>query len=138
MGQTSLCQSDYRICESNISLEQSNEIAYFFPYWYWILRVDRNILGWVSSKAGVATLVTVLLNWLCLIKESMEPTNFFCMVIQIQTIKQLLVWHGQKFLRPILSHGTLKFFMHADVNSGKLKITLIIFGWSWSKIVMGL
>ena len=60
----------------------------------------------------------------------MEQTDIFLMVIQIQTSKQLLVWHGQKLLRPILSHGTVKFFMHADVNSRELKITLIIFGWS--------
>ena len=76
MGQTSLCQSDCRIFKSNISLEHSDEIACFFAYWYQKLRVDRKILGWVWSEMGVATLVTGLLNWLYLIKESMKQTDF--------------------------------------------------------------
>ena len=25
-------------------------------------------------------------------------------------------------------------FLHADTNFGKLKVTLIIIGWAWSKI----
>ena len=29
-------------------------------------------------------------------------------------------------------------FLHADANSGELRITLIIFGWLWSKITIGL
>ena len=72
MGQTSLCQSDCRIFKSNISLEHRNEIAYLFAYLYQKLRVDRKIFGRVWSKMGVATLLTGLLNWLYLIKESME------------------------------------------------------------------
>ena len=42
----------------NISLEQSNEIVYFFTCWYQKLRVDKKILGWVWSEMVVATLVT--------------------------------------------------------------------------------
>ena len=45
-------------------------------------------------------------------------------------------------------HGTLKLtvsqkwtvrikgFSHVDINSGKLKVDLMIFGWAWSKMVM--
>ena len=36
--------------KSNISLEQSNEIVYFFTCWYQKLRVDRKILGWCGQK----------------------------------------------------------------------------------------
>ena len=36
--------------KSNISLEKSNEMVYFFTYWYQKLRVDRKILGWCSHK----------------------------------------------------------------------------------------
>ena len=32
--------------KSNISLEQSNKIVYFFTCWYQKLRVDRKFLGW--------------------------------------------------------------------------------------------
>ena len=42
----------------NISLEQSNEIVYFFTCWYQKLRVDRKILGWVWPEMVVAILVT--------------------------------------------------------------------------------
>ena len=30
------------------------------------------------------------------------------------------------------------FFLHVDANSGKLRVTLIIFEWFWSKRCMGL
>ena len=45
-------------------------------------------------------------------------------------------------------HGTLKLtvsqkwtvrikgFSHVDINSGTLKVDLMIFGWAWSKMVM--
>ena len=58
--------------------------------------------------------------------------------------------HDQKWVRLLLSHGTLNMlycknewmnwddFLYADANSGKLKITLIIFGWSCSKMGMWL
>ena len=36
--------------KSNISLEQSDEIVYFFTCWCQKLRVDRKILGWVWSE----------------------------------------------------------------------------------------
>ena len=57
--------------KSNISLEQSDEVVYFFTCWYWKLRVDRNIMGWVWSKMGVATLVT---RW---IVELMDKLSWF-------------------------------------------------------------
>ena len=44
--------------KSNISLELSDEIVYFFTCWYQKLRVDRKILRWVSSEMVMATLVT--------------------------------------------------------------------------------
>ena len=57
--------------KSNISLEQSDEVVYFFTCWYWKLRVGRNIMGWVWSKMGVATLVT---RW---IVELMDKLSWF-------------------------------------------------------------
>ena len=72
--------------KSNISLEQSDEIVYFFACWHWILRVDRKTLGGC----------------------------------------------GQKWLRLPWSHGVWMNwvnFLNADANSGKLRITLIVFGW---------
>ena len=55
-------QSDWPIrlqdFKSNISLEQSDEIVYFFTRWYQKLSADRKILGWVWSEMVVATLVT--------------------------------------------------------------------------------
>ena len=36
----------------NISLEQSNEIVYFFTCWYQKLRVDRKILEWCVTRNG--------------------------------------------------------------------------------------
>ena len=36
----------------NISLEQSNEIVYFFTCWYQKLRVDRKILEWCVARNG--------------------------------------------------------------------------------------
>ena len=38
--------------KSNISLEQSNEIVYFFTCWYQKLRVDRKILEWCVARNG--------------------------------------------------------------------------------------
>ena len=43
--------------KSNISLEQSDKIVYFFTYWYRKLRIHRKILGWLWSEVVVATLV---------------------------------------------------------------------------------
>ena len=44
--------------KSNISLKQSDEIVYFFTWWYQKLKVDWKILGWVWSEMIVANLVT--------------------------------------------------------------------------------
>ena len=62
----------------NISLEQSNEIVYFFTCWYQKLRVDRKILGWVWSQVVVANLAT---RW---IDEWMDELSWFFMLMQIQ------------------------------------------------------
>ena len=35
-------------------------------------------------------------------------------------------------------NGWSELIFHADANSGKLRITLIVFGWLWSKMDMGL
>ena len=59
--------------KSNIYLEQSNEIVYFFTCWYQQLKVDRKILGWVWSEMVVATLVT---RW-------MNDRSWFFMLMQI-------------------------------------------------------
>ena len=44
--------------KSNISVEQSDEIVYFFTCRYQKSRVDRKILGWVWSDMVMATLVS--------------------------------------------------------------------------------
>ena len=62
----------------NISLEQSNEIVYFFTCWYQKLRVDRKILGWVCPQVVVANLAT---RW---IDEWMDELSWFFMLMQIQ------------------------------------------------------
>ena len=55
--------------------------------------------------------------------------------------------YGQKWVWLLWSHGSKTdciskknqwnrmIFLKSNTSSGKLKITLIIFGWSWSKIV---
>ena len=84
--------------KSNISLEQNNEIIYFFTCWYQKLGVDRKILGWVWwSEMIVAT------------------------------------WPQSEWM-----NGWTELIFHDDENSGKLRITLIISGWLWSKLGMGL
>ena len=60
--------------KSNIYLEQSNKIVYFFTCWYQKLKVDRKILGWVWSEMVAATLIT---RW-------MDERSWFFMLIQIQ------------------------------------------------------
>ena len=64
--------------KSNISLEESSEIVYFFASWYQKLRVDRRTLGWVWSETIVATLVT---RWM---DEWMDEASWFFMLMQIQ------------------------------------------------------
>ena len=59
--------------KSNISLEQSDELVYFFTCWYRKLRVDRKILGWLWTEVFATTLVTRWMDeWTELI---------FCMLI---------------------------------------------------------
>ena len=74
-------QSDWPIrlqdFKSNISLEQSDEIVYFFTRWYQKLSADRKILGWVWSEMVVATLVT---RWM---DEWIGKLSWFFMLIQI-------------------------------------------------------
>ena len=50
--------------KSNISLEQSNEIVYFFTCWYQKLRVDRKILGWVWSEMFLMVAPTLVAGWM--------------------------------------------------------------------------
>ena len=64
--------------KSNISLEQSNEIFYFFTCWYQKLRVDWKILGWVWPEMIVSILVT---RWM---DEQMNEWSWFFMLMQIQ------------------------------------------------------
>ena len=81
IGPKRSCQSAWRIFISNVFLEKSEKIAFFYACWYHKLRVGRKILLFCNN-------------------EWMKWTDF----------------------------------LHIDANSGKLKITLIIFGWSWSKL----
>ena len=62
LGQDGLGESGCRIFKANIFLERSVEIACFFECSYQKLSVDREILGWVLSKMGVATRIIGLLN----------------------------------------------------------------------------
>ena len=57
--------------KSNISVEQSDEIVYFFTCRYQKSRVDRKILGWVWSDMVMATLVS---RWM---DEWKEWTSWF-------------------------------------------------------------
>ena len=84
--------------KSNISLEQSNEIVYFFTCWYQKLRVDKKY--WVGVvRKGCGHPGHKVNGWM---------------------------------------NGWTELIFHADANSGKLRITLIIFGWLWSKMGRGL
>ena len=85
---------------SNISLEQSNKIVYFFTCWYQKLRVDRKILGWKCIV--VATLVTRWMDewsWL----EWDELSGFFAYWCKFRKVKNYFNnfwmavgenWHG--------------------------------------------
>ena len=64
--------------KSNMCLEQSNEIVYFFTCWYQKLRVDRIILGLVCSEMIEATLVT---RWM---DEWIDEPRWFFMLMQIK------------------------------------------------------
>ena len=75
--------------KSNISLEQSNEIVYFFTCWYQKLRVDKKY--WVGVvRKGCGHPGHKVNGWM---------------------------------------NGWTELIFYADTNSGKLRITLIIFGW---------
>ena len=124
MGQNSVSPSDCRI-SNQISLEQSDEIVYFFTcwsrklrvdrkilgcVWSWKLRVDIKILGCVWSEMVIATLVTRLMgewmNW-----------GDFSMLIQIKNFFTIFGWFVVKN-----GHGTLisewmdeSNFLHANI-----------------------
>ena len=67
---------------SNISLEQSDKIVYFFTCWYQKLWVDRKILGWFWSGVVVTNLVTRYMDeWIDLI---------FCMLIH--GVRKVWLW----------------------------------------------
>ena len=61
----------------NISLEQSNEIVYFFTCWYQKLRADRNI-SVVWPEMVVAILVT---RWM---DEWIDQLSWFFMLMRIK------------------------------------------------------
>ena len=117
--------------KSNISLEQSDEIVYFFACWHEKLRVDGKILGWVWSKIVAATLVTwwmVKLSWFftcwCKFRKVTKYFNNLWVVVARNG-------HGTLFLNVWMN---LADFMHANIYSSKLKVTLIVIGWTWSNM----
>ena len=117
--------------KSNISLEQSDEIVYFFACWHKKLRVDGKILGWVWSKIVAATLVTwwmVKLSWFftcwCKFRKVKKYFNNLWVVVARNG-------HGTLFLNVWMN---LADFMHANIYSSKLKVTLIVIGWTWSNM----
>ena len=61
--------------KSNISLEQSNEIVYFFTCWYQKLRVDRKILEWCVARNGCGHPGHKVNGWV---------NGWFFMLMQIQ------------------------------------------------------
>ena len=63
MGQNALGQSDYRIFKSTISLEQNDEKAWFFAYWYrfmenrsWLKNIGVAVVKNECGHSGVRTL----------------------------------------------------------------------------------
>ena len=83
----------------SISLEQSDEIVYFFTCWYRKLRVDRKILGWLWTEVFATTLVTRWMDeWTELI---------FCMLIY-GVKKSVLGMYMVKYGCDLLGPNTLK------------------------------
>ena len=66
MAQNAFDQSDCSIFKSTKSLEQNDEKAWFFAYWYRFMenRIWLKNIGVAVVKMGVATLFSGLSNWL--------------------------------------------------------------------------
>ena len=52
-------------------------------------------------------------------------------------------WHVPSRHRTLKSpvsqeSNELSWFLHAGINSGKLKVNLIVFGWAWSNMSVAL
>ena len=74
MGQNALGQSDFRIFKSNLSLEQSDEKAWFFACWYrfmeiksWLENIGEGIVKNACDHSGLRTQQQVVfqkgINW---------------------------------------------------------------------------
>ena len=81
----------------NISLEQSNEIVYFFTCWYQKLRIDRKILGLLWSEVVATTLVT---RWM----DEWIEMIFFMLIYVVREAKSYFGYaHGQRWPWPFSS-----------------------------------
>ena len=63
--------------KSNISLEQRDEIVYFFTCWYWKLRADRKTLGVGVVRNGCGHPGYKMNGWM-----NGWTELFFCMLMQ--------------------------------------------------------
>ena len=77
---------------SNISLEQSDYIVYFFTCWYWKLRFDRKILWWLQPPRWINEL-----SWF-----------YACSYMVSEKLKVILGAHMVKYDFEHLGPGTLK------------------------------
>ena len=86
MYQNALDQSYGRIFKSNVSLEQNDEVAWFFAYWYKFMEIKswlKNIWwGVVKNGCGYSDHMTLKL---AVSQEGIDGINgFFWMLIHIQ------------------------------------------------------
>ena len=93
--------------KSNMSREQSEEIVYFSTCWYWKLRVDRKVLGWLWSEVVATT-------WSQ--GEWMNELSWFfaCSYMVSGRLKLTLGIHMVKYDCDILGPGILKSAMSQE------------------------
>ena len=99
MVQNALGQTDCRIFKSTISLEQTDEIAWFFICWYKCMEIK------------------------CWLKKLV---NNGCSHSDHRTLNLVVSEEGSNN-----NNNKLIFGMVMQIEPGKLKVTLIIFGWWW-------
>ena len=101
-----MCRDTLGQLDCKIFMEQSDEITKFLHVDtnLWKLNVDWNLLGWAWSKKLVNKKRCV---------HSIHGTQN-CLYLKKELVE-------------------LTDFLLFDTNSLKLNVTLIIFGWSWSK-----
>ena len=104
VGQNALGQSDFRIFKSTFSSEKIVEKAWFYACWYRFMEIK---------------------SWLKKILQSARPK------MRVSTLVSRLWSHLAVSEEAIVG---INWFLYDGTSSGKLKISLIIFGWRWSKM----